>query len=93
MKSAYEIAMEKLEREKPQASLSAEQKERIAEIDSQYQAKIAEKRVFLGDLLVKARAHGRAEEAAELEKQLSSEMRRLELDCEEKKQAVRESKS
>lgn len=46
MKSSYELAMERFGggEDKP---LSDEQKEKIAEIDSKYQAKIAEQRIFL----------------------------------------------
>lgn len=43
MKSAYEIAMERLQAESgPTRELSDEEKTRIAEIDNQYDAKIAE---------------------------------------------------
>jgi hypothetical protein len=46
MKSAYEKAMERLERESgPLQTLTDEQKARIAEIDRKYDALIAEKRL------------------------------------------------
>ena len=46
MKSAYEIAMEKLEKSSgPSRSLSEEQKAEIAEIDSKYNAQIAEQQL------------------------------------------------
>ena len=51
MKSAYELAMERLEKDSPVTALSDEQKAAIAEIDSLYQSKIAEKEVFLTDLI------------------------------------------
>jgi len=46
MKSAYELAMERLERDAgPSKKLTDEQKERIAEIDRMYDARIAEQRL------------------------------------------------
>lgn len=46
MKSAYELAMEKLEKEKgPGRKLSDEEREEIAEIDRRYDAKAAETRL------------------------------------------------
>ena len=41
MKSAYELAMERLEKESPQESLTEEKKELISEIEKKYSAKIA----------------------------------------------------
>lgn len=88
MKSAYELAMERLEKGSPSISLSADQKKEIAEIDSVYRAKIAEKELFLKDQIRKA---GNLEEAESLEKQLVSEIRRLREDCEAKKEKLRAS--
>ena len=47
MKSAYELAMERLEQSAPQKKLTDEQKAQIAEIESKFKAKIAEREVFL----------------------------------------------
>ena len=91
MKSAYELAMERLEKSKPSVSLTTEQKEQIAEIDSSYRAKIAEKELFLKDQIRTARAAGNMGEAESLEKQLSIDVRRLQEDCEEKKEKLRRS--
>ena len=45
MKSSYELAMERMgDGDKP---LNDEQKAKIAEIDSKYKAKIAERKIFL----------------------------------------------
>ena len=41
MKSAYELAMERLNKDNPMAQLTAEQKDQISELDSKYAAKIA----------------------------------------------------
>lgn len=89
MKSAYELAMERLEKSAPSVALNDEQKAQIAEIDSSYRARIAEKELFLKDEIGKARASGATDEAESLEKQLSIEVRRLQADCEEKKEKLR----
>jgi hypothetical protein len=89
MKSAYELAMERLEKSAPSVTLTPEQKEQIAEIDSSYRAKIAEKELFLKDQIREARRGGSSDEAESLEKQLTVEVRRLQQDCEEKKEKLR----
>lgn len=86
MKSAFELAMERLEKSAPSVSLTDEQKTQIAEIDATYRAKIAEKELFLTDQIRKATS---AEEAEGLQKQLTIEVRRLQEDCEEKKEKMR----
>ena len=89
MKSAYELAMARLEKQSPTAKATDEQKREIAEIDSLYKAKIAEREVFLKDQILKATTAGKREDLEALEKQLASELRRLREDCEEKKEKVR----
>ena len=91
MKSAYELAMERLEKAQPSASLNDEQKKQLAEVDSTFKARIAEREVFLKDQLAKARTTGKFEEAEALEKQLASELRRLQEDWETKKNKLRAS--
>jgi len=91
MKSAYELAMERLEKADPSIALTKDQKKEIAEIDSTYRAKIAEKEVFLKDQIRKAQSAGILEEAESLEKQLASDIRRLQQDCEAKKEKLRAS--
>jgi hypothetical protein len=91
MKSAYELAMEQLEKGSPSISLSADQKKEIAEIDSVYRAKIAERELFLKDQIRKAQVGGKFDEAELLEKQLAAEIRRLQEDCEAKKEKLRAS--
>ena len=89
MKSAYELAMERLEKSSPSVALSEEQKKEIAEMDSVCRAKIAEKELFLKDQIRKAQAAGKFDEVESLEKQLSSEIRRLQEECETKKEKLR----
>ena len=92
MKSAYELAMERLEQKSPTHKLTEQQNAEIAEIDASFKAKIAEREVFLQDQLSKARFAGNETEAAEIEDQLARELRRLQQDCEEKKEKVRSRK-
>ena len=63
MKSAYELAMERLEKASPSISLSEDQKKEIAEVDSVYRAKIAEREVFLKDQIRKAQMAGNLEDS------------------------------
>ncbi|HET9418474.1 MAG TPA: hypothetical protein VFO30_03960 [Chthoniobacterales bacterium] len=91
MKSAYELAMERLEKNQPSVALTAEQKQQIAEIDSSYKAKIAEKELLLRDEIRKAQTAGNFEEAEKIEQQLASEVKRLRDDCDAKKEKLRAS--
>jgi hypothetical protein len=90
MKSAYELAIERLEKDQPTVALTGEQKEQLAEVDSTYKAKIAERELFLRDEIRKAHASGNSEKIEKLEKQLTSEIVRLREDCEAKKAKLRE---
>ena len=91
MKSAYELAMERLAKDQPIVSLTEDQKKQLAEVDSQFKARIAEKELFLKGEIEKARFGGKLEEVEQLQKQLSSEIRRLQEDCEAKKEKLRAS--
>ena len=90
MKSAYELAMERLEQEAPAPKLNAAQKAAIAEIDEKYTAKIAEKEVFLTDLIAKAEAQGDLLELDQLKRQLAREVSRLQESGEAEKERVRQ---
>jgi septin family protein len=89
MKSAYELAMERLEKRAPSMKLTDEQKGQIAEIESQFKARIAEKELFLQGKIREAQMAGKFDEVEQLEKQLAAELRRLQSDCEEKKEKLR----
>ena len=91
MKSAYELAMERLEKASPSVALTEEQKKEIAEVDATYRAKVAEKELFLKEQIRKAQGAGKLEEAESLEKQLASDIRRLQEECEAKKEKLRAS--
>jgi hypothetical protein len=89
MKSAYELAMERLQKDAPTLSLTEDQKKQLAEIDSTFKAKIAEREVFLQGEIAKAQTTGQFEAVDALQKQLASEVRRLQDDCESKKEKLR----
>ena len=89
MKSAYELAMERLQKSSPTITLTAEQKAELAEIDSSFKAKIAERKIFLTDQISKAVAAGKFDEVESLEKQLTADVLRLQEDCEHKKEKLR----
>jgi len=91
MKSAYELAMERLQKGSPTITLTPEQKAELAEIDSSFNAKIAERKIFLTDQITKATAAGKFDDVESLEKQLMADVRRLQEDCEQKKERLRAS--
>jgi hypothetical protein len=91
MKSAYELAMERLEKKAPSVSLTNKQKQQIAEIDSTFKARIAEKELFLKGQISQAQRAGNVEEAESLQKQLTIDIRRLQEDAEMKKEKLRAS--
>ncbi len=91
MKSAYELAMERLAKSDPQSgkALTAEQKARLAEIDRVYKGKFAEREIFLKKQLDDALAAQKFEEVEKIQKQLAGERARLEEEREEEKERVR----
>lgn len=93
MKSAYELAMERLNKTAPTVKLSDKQKLELAEIDSKYAAKFAERELFLKEEMGKAAAKGDYEAVEQLEKQLVSERKKIESERDEKKEKVRQQKA
>ena len=91
MKSAYELAMERLAKSDPTANaqLSNEQKEQLAEIDRVYKGKVAEREIFLKQKLDEAMAAAKMEEIENVKKQIASERARLEEEREDEKERVR----
>jgi len=90
MKTAYELAMERLSKAAPSVKLTDEQKEKIAELESQCAAKIAERELLLQGEIAKAVDKGDEEAIEQLQKQLTSDRKSLRADFEEKKAKVRE---
>ena len=87
MKSSYELAMERLSKNAPAVKLTAAQKKQLAELDSKYTAKIAEREIALkGEM---AKVADDFEKAEALQKQLTGERKKLQAELEEKKESVR----
>jgi hypothetical protein len=93
MKSAYELAMERLAKSDPQASrtLTPEKRERLAEIDRVYRGKLAEREIFLRKQLDDALAAQNLEEVEKIRLQMAGERARIEEEREDEKERVRRS--
>lgn len=89
MKTAYELAMERLEKNAPQVKITDAQRKELAEIDSVYAAKLAERELIVKAELAKAQAAEQWETVEQLEKQLASDRKTLAAEREEKKERVR----
>ena len=89
MKTAYELAMERLSRSSPAVKVTEEQKRKLAELDAKYSAKIAEREIFVKGEIAKAVKAGEFEQLEQLEKQLASDRKSLQAELEEKKEQVR----
>lgn len=91
MKSAYELAMERLAKSDPDTRhpLTAEQKQRLAEIDRVYQGKIAEREIFLQQQLNAALGAQQFDEADKVRQQIAREKARLEEERDDEKERVR----
>jgi hypothetical protein len=94
MKSAYELAMERLAKSDPNSDrpLTPQQKDRLAEIDRIYQGKLAEREIFLKKQLNDALADQKADEVQKIKQQIASERSRIEEEREEEKERVRRAK-
>ena len=88
MKTSYELAMERLNKSGPAVKLTDAQKKALAELDSKYAAKIAEREIALNSEIATADR----ETAKALRDQLALERRKLQSDLEEKKEQVRKGK-
>jgi hypothetical protein len=87
MKSSYELAMERLSKNAPTKKLSGAQKKQLAELDSKYAAKIAEREIALkGEM---AKVADDFEKVDVLQKQLTAERKKLQAELEEKKEQLR----
>ena len=93
MKTAYELAMERLNKSAPTLKLTEEQKARIAELESRFKAKIAEQEIHSHGEIEKATATGDVEKVAQLEQELTNQRKKLLSQLEEKKSAVRDGKN
>ena len=88
MKSAYELAMSRLQQQSPSRPVTEEQKKALAEIDSEYDAQLAERKIFLEGEIAKASGDPHATES--LQRQLASEIATIEEKRELKKEKIRQ---
>ncbi len=88
MKSAYEKALERFG-QSPILKLTAEQKQQLAELDTTYKARLAERELLLQGELAKAAESGDIEAYQQLEQQLRNERLRIAEELESKKAAIR----
>jgi len=79
--------MERLEAKSPSQKVTDAQRAEIAEIDSLFQSKIAERRLLIDSEINSVK--GNPMEIDALKKQLASEIRRLEEEAESRKERVR----
>ena len=93
MKTAYELAMERLAQKAPSLKLSDEQKKALAELDSACKAKIAEREIASQGVLQEAEAKGDFEAAEKARAQLTADRQKLLAELEEKKQRIRQSQA
>jgi hypothetical protein len=87
MKTAYELAMERLNKDAPAKKLSPAQKQELAELDAKYAAKIAEREIALNAEMTKAPDD--VEKGKSLREQLAHERKKIQAELEEKKEQVR----
>jgi hypothetical protein len=93
MKTAYELAMERLNKSAPAVNLNDEQKRELAELDSRYAAKLAERELTLQAEIAKAEAAGDWDALQKWQQQLATERKALQVELAEKKEQVRQRKS
>jgi hypothetical protein len=89
MKSAYELAMERLQQAAPTKVLSDGQKAELAELDSLYKSRIAQREIALGDEMSAAEAVGDFAKAEQARERLNDERTRLLAERDERKEKVR----
>lgn len=89
MKSALELAMEKIDRDGEAPALTDDQKNRIAEVERTSRAGIAEIEILTAQRLAEARAGGDMEAVARLEEEKASEIGRLRRKAEKEKDDIR----
>ncbi len=85
--------MERLNKSAPVQKLTDEQKKQLAELDSLFAAKVAEREIFLKGEMAKAAEKGEYEALEQLQKQLASDRKSLAVELEEKKEKVRQGRS
>ena len=89
MKSSYELAMERLGKSAPARKLTAEQKARLADLESLYKSKIAQADLAFRDSHRAMQEAGDFRKAEKLRLEFSDDLQKLEAEREAKKEKVR----
>jgi len=89
MKSAYEIAMERMKLDDQSTALTTEQKQKLSEIEAVYRSKIAEKEIFLNKQIEDTLKQGDHQNVESLRRQLLDEKAILTEDMEAEKNTIR----
>jgi hypothetical protein len=89
MKSSYELAMERLNKTGPTVKLTSAQKKDLAELDSQYAAKIAAREIALKEEIAKFAAAGDLEKEEATRQRLMADRKKLQSELEDKKERIR----
>jgi hypothetical protein len=89
MKSAYELAMERLAKSSPTRTPTDAQKAELAEIDSIYRARLAQAELSFRDELAAAQAKGDPQAEETIRQHFASEKSRIEEERESRKERVR----
>jgi hypothetical protein len=89
MKTAYELAMERLGKTAPASKLTGAQKKQLAELDAQYGAKMAGREIALQDEIAKLSAVGDSEKVEALRQQWTRERKSIQAELEGKKEQIR----
>jgi len=90
MKTAYELAMERLGKTSPARALTSEQKKALGELDARYKARIAEREIALQSAIAAAEAGGDLEALEKTREQLATDRRKLQQELEQKKEQIRQ---
>lgn len=89
MKSAYELAMERLEKSSPLKKLTPAQIAQIQELDSIYKAKLAERETMAQATIAEAQAAGSMENVQMMQEALAQELKKIRAEWEEKQEKIR----
>lgn len=92
MKSAYELAMERLNASSPNQNtpLTDAQKEELADLHNKYKARIVERKIAAKRRIAEASAKGDFQGIATAQKELRIDIERIEADRESAKERVRQ---
>ena len=89
MKSAFELAMERLQKQAPTQTLTAAQKAELADLETLYRSKIAQVEIEIGDEIQAAESQEDFTRVDALRQRLQEQKAKLESEKEDRKERVR----